>query len=766
MTMQPDRDPTGQPSFSEEFGNALEYGWGPILVSLLFSAALALPDPSHEALMSVAENATRSAVGAVAGLCTALAFFFLPPTLYMFTKFALETPRHFGPHNAQVERVLLTWVGRLPLLAVLVAGMQVQFGADTVSLRARLLLGALMLVCGFFALSGIWVFLSSDLRQRLAGRMQARAATREARGTQPAWPIRLLLAFYLWVRDAGTRNQTLAATVCAGLLLVLAVLPQWSVWLGPIAVTIVFVSLAAIALAVLTRLSSRLSYGRVPLILFVLALVMAGTGGPGRIAFLVLALAYGFAVFIRPGQTSRPERVTAGVILALAVGLALWGHLRRDECGALAGCYLVRPMPVDPARPDMAAAYRDWLEARRSDSPDGPVRLIAAEGGGLFSAYYTALYLAKRADTEGPDFARSVFAISGVSGGSVGAATFWAIVRSGVCDEAPPAEACHQKLAREILGQDYLTPVLARMFTTDLADRLLPFSSVRPAARQDRARQLEVALSDRTATAIAAARKTYQGADPGDGPRDLDGSLAAGWSPEAGVPALFLNTTRVWDGGRLMLSPFDRMVPDSPAAGPDGRMAGAGLAVSTAAFMSARFPVVTAAARLQSDGQIRQIVDGGYFDNSGMETVNDILEVVRPSTPDRDIQAISLTTVQRADQEGARDAIRGTLGTPLGAFLGAWRSRLTTVWERMAARWAAPADSSAPRTYVPVFKLPLNQLNYTVSWYLDRNSFCRIEQNLNARLMRAAGRMDADMLSTPQDCPPLAVQEPQDGQPG
>lgn len=744
---------TPSASFSEEFGNALEYGWGPILVSLLFSVALAVPDPSHEALMSLAENAIRSLQGAVAGAVTLLAFFFLPPTLHLFTRYALKTPRYYGDHREQVEAVILTWVGRLPLIAVVIAGFRVQFGEDSVSLGARVVLGLFMALCGIFALTGTWVFFAREKRERIKAKCPG------------------LSRLYARIRDLGTDHQAWAALGFGALLLVATVWPKYAVWTGPITVAVVFVMLAAMALALLTRLSSRLCKGQIPLALFVLGLVIAGTGRTGALIFLGLVAVYALAVFWRPGNSSGPEKWTAGAFLAASVALALWGEVRRGDCRALSGCYLVSAETVAPT--DTLTGFRAWQQ----DRPRGaPIRLIAAEGGGIFSAYYTALYLAKRADGEGSGFTGSIFAISGVSGGSVGAAAFWAVVKSGACKDAAPETACHQRLAREILAQDYLSPVLARMFTADLVDRLLPYSSIFPDSRQDRARELELALSRNAEASFAAARASAAPAAPAEAQAVLATPLAASWSPASGMPALFLNGTRVWDGARLVMSPFAALRPlavenlqkkaAEPCPDPAGRaepeylMDGAGLPVTTAAFISARFPLVTAAARLQTRCGVRQVVDGGYFDNSGMETMQDILEVIAQDAQGP-VFAQTLTTRGRGALEDSKQDIRGSLGTPVGAFVGAWRSRLSLVWNRMSDRWKAAASDATKgyaasfRVETPVFRLPLRALNYTTTWYLDHTSFCRIEQNLNAEILRQKPPFAAEVLTSPEGCPDL-----------
>ncbi|MBU3029417.1 hypothetical protein [Paracoccus marinaquae] len=730
---KPRRESTPHPSFSEEFGNALEYAWGPVLISVLFSAALALPDASHEALMSVAENAMRPPVGSVAALFTLIAFFFLPPTLHLSTKYALETPRHFQKHNAQVERVLLTWVGRLPLLAASVAILRVLFGEDHISLGATAFLILLLVLSLSLTLSGIWVFLPEKTRNRLAGAVSRGRVSAASQPSDPAGPItRRLAALYGLQRRVGIDYRPHALAACAVILVLLAIFPLWSVWLGPVAVAIIFVSVAAQCLAFLTRQSVRLSYGQIPLILVVMGLVMAGTGRPGSIAFLILAALYGLAVFIHPARASWPERITAAMILALAIGLTAWGYKRQDRCPVLAGCYLVETAPPETAPAAMADAYPVWLAQRAAEAP---VRLIAAEGGGLFSAYYTALYLAKRADAEGPDFTDSIFAISGVSGGSVGAAAFWAIRASGACEDAPRGDDCHQRIARAILGRDYLSPVLARLFTTDLADTILPFSSVTDGARLDRARQLELAL---TGHSVAAA---------GDGAMALARPLAASWTPEARLPALFLNTTRVAAGDRVILSPFTDLSPDESSGGIDGPA----IEVATAAFMSARFPIVTAAARVATGTGIQQIVDGGYFDNSGIETIHDILNIIRPATPNP-VEVIVLTTEDPATASGDTSRLKGTFGTPLSAFLGAWHSRMVLSQRRTSAAFEDQGDGTGRTTTITPFALRLRDLNYTVSWYLDRNSFCRIEANLNTDLEPVLAEADPAVLTRPANC--------------
>jgi hypothetical protein len=49
------------------------------------------------------------------------------------------------------------------------------------------------------------------------------------------------------------------------------------------------------------------------------------------------------------------------------------------------------------------------------------------------------------------------------------------------------------------------------------------------------------------------------------------------------------------------------------------------VSLASAAITSARFPWILPAAKLKRDEAVAQLVDGGYFDNSGIETARDLI---------------------------------------------------------------------------------------------------------------------------------------------
>jgi hypothetical protein len=110
------------------------------------------------------------------------------------------------------------------------------------------------------------------------------------------------------------------------------------------------------------------------------------------------------------------------------------------------------------------------------------------------------------------------------------------------------------------------------------------------------------------------------------------------WRDDAayGLPSLILNTTSADTGERLVVSNLraEGQLTDLPGV---EEIAGGPLRLSTATFLSARFPVVSPFAIIDSahHGRLR-LVDGGYFNNSGMASIARLLQAVSPvmATPE------------------------------------------------------------------------------------------------------------------------------------
>ena len=264
--------------------------------------------------------------------------------------------------------------------------------------------------------------------------------------------------------------------------------------------------------------------------------------------------------------------------------------------------------PQDLPLPALEDSFESWLSSRPDrDQYAGkpyPVYLVSAQGGGIYAAYHAATALTKLTEAM-PNFPQHVFAISGVSGGSLGASTFSSLIKESDHIDQPLSAS-----VSKIFDQDLLSPLLTLGLFPDLTQRFIPFSI----DDWDRANGLEVAFEN--------AWNRLPNQEEHENP--FQRSFYQHWQPEGIAPALVLNTTVVENGKRLAFSPFKIVLPTQENIVLDER--DLDVKLSTVAGLSARFPFVSPVGwyKRSSDGSKSRLADGGYFDNSGIPTAIDI----------------------------------------------------------------------------------------------------------------------------------------------
>ncbi len=312
-----------------------------------------------------------------------------------------------------------------------------------------------------------------------------------------------------------------------------------------------------------------------------------------------------------------------------------------------------RQEPV-PAQ-NVTSAFYEWLdghmprwEAARPAGKAGnkhPVYIVAAQGGGAYAARHAALFLAKVQD-EFPEFADHLFAISGVSGGSVGGAVFASLVRASVGKTRK--KGWYSSAASSLLNRDLLTPAIAGTLFHDTIARVIPCLDDRPqlcpTLNLDRARDFETALEGAW-DGLAGGYRLEKADNP------FRQRLTQLWAPEGSVPALFLNTTEAETGERVVLAPF-LLQPDIPTlASLIDRNARLDIKLSTASGLSARFPGLMAPGWYRindaknENASKRRLADGGYFENSGVATAFDLLKSLEKSLRGDDKQSVELVLI-------------------------------------------------------------------------------------------------------------------------
>ena len=327
--------------------------------------------------------------------------------------------------------------------------------------------------------------------------------------------------------------------------------------------------------------------------------------GIGTILFLAAAswISFGSLLVYLGGRWQFPV-ITIFILLALLFSFWNDNHVIR----------VVPPQEV--ARADVIESFRTWYGLAEKNDGAGtlhPLFIIATEGGGIRAAYWTATVLGGIQDANS-NFAPHLFAISAVSGGSLGAAVFDALLA-----EPNPSSFKFKDKAHDILSQDFLSPTLAAMLYPDLVQRFLPF----PIPYFDRGRALELGWEKAWRDTIRNDRfaSSFVELWPANSPK---------W-----IPSLFLNGTSVEKGNRIITSNLhltNVFLDAEDAADKIAQhslpitKAGCHIPLSTAAHMSARFTFVSPAGRFP-DGS--HIVDGGYFENSAATTALEIVTRIK-----------------------------------------------------------------------------------------------------------------------------------------
>ncbi|HEY1459799.1 MAG TPA: hypothetical protein VGH59_07035 [Casimicrobiaceae bacterium] len=346
------------------------------------------------------------------------------------------------------------------------------------------------------------------------------------------------------------------------------------------------------------------------------------------------------------------------LMLAGALLFSLWNDnhavrtLEQDATGQATAKAMVAsgqdceiPPPPDAQPQPPGAQYplcgyiRGWLRARAADiAPESAgqpyrVNIVAAAGGGIRAGYWTAGVLSFYQDNDAT-FAGHTLAISAVSGGSLGAVVFDGLLikqreARAKGSDLPACAGTFEKQpltcrATSILGGDFLAPTLGVMLYPDLVQRFLPVAF----PLTDRARALETSWESRWQEVMH------------DDWMNASFDALANPDPDAasGLPLLLLNVTDVEDGKRALVSPLAVAPLEFPDTTDVRKLIGKPLRMSTAAHLSARFMYVSPVATVRvtdADGTERtwgHLADGGYFENSGAATAQDVLAALQRAT--------------------------------------------------------------------------------------------------------------------------------------
>lgn len=268
-------------------------------------------------------------------------------------------------------------------------------------------------------------------------------------------------------------------------------------------------------------------------------------------------------------------------------------------------------------RPSLETYLENWIALRQAkiDSATDayPVYLVLSDGGASRSGYWAASVLAawqkkSLADAASTGtFSDHLLVLSGASGGSVGNAAFYGLLK----DHAHDPEILNH--AQEFLGHDFLTYTIAHYLGSDLAGHFIP------------------RLRDR-ATALSNNMDYWSEPNQNQFHKNLDEVF----DPSGRLPILFINTTRVQEGTPAVVSSikldFSQRLDVLSLIDSTGESGKGNIQLSTAAVLGARFPYVSPAGGISYKAKNKErhhsFVDGGYFDNSGGGIVHEMMQAI------------------------------------------------------------------------------------------------------------------------------------------
>lgn len=364
--------------------------------------------------------------------------------------------------------------------------------------------------------------------------------------------------------------------------------------------------------------------------------------GSAAVAMLFCALAF----TLLGALSHRPKAaLVAAVVVAVGLSVGEFRHQAEER--------IVSPNPINEM--PQLTAFAQWLFTRadaehyRRNNLPYPVFMVSSEGGGGYALAHAFSFLHTMSE-RCPNFQQHLFALVGVSGGQIGNTLFHASYADASnpetvapCDwNAPPRHV-------DFLAEDHLSPLLGHLLFVEFPARMVP------GLGQPRTGRTRVLLDSFNASAdgyqpIPDQSYLHHFWDMNPDGTDTTHTLT-------GKPALIAVTTDLETGNRFVFSPFaffsrgqtshlffstngdagngrqTLIYPDLgsvSAASASFPWLTPSMRFTTSQHPDAAYPVLNPLPRMHGDDRPRversvNLVDGGYFENSGAETLSEIV---------------------------------------------------------------------------------------------------------------------------------------------
>lgn len=312
-----------------------------------------------------------------------------------------------------------------------------------------------------------------------------------------------------------------------------------------------------------------------------------------------------------------------------------------------------------------------------------PVVLIASQGGGIRASVWTMLVMEKL-NEKVPNIYDYTYTISGASGGSVGAALYLANLKDRVENNREYNVA--DSVIKDLGQFDYLSPLIRKNLFHSPIQKIVPF----PINILDKNLALENSLEYAFERFGSTEKNTK---------KLMSQSFLSFWEKEDSklkLPSLMLNCTIAETGQKVIISnlpiphfkekdaesnAFEDVVNFYQMIGHDED-----IKFSTAATLSGRFPGITSGALIKRKNKdfSAHITDGGYHDNTGIESILQLMVSIKPALENLKEEGINVEPHLIYIENGlAKDEINSFAYLPelrgvFGSFYNSWdRSDIT-----------------------------------------------------------------------------------------
>jgi hypothetical protein len=287
-------------------------------------------------------------------------------------------------------------------------------------------------------------------------------------------------------------------------------------------------------------------------------------------------------------------------------------------------------------RPSFDTAFIKWVQDRKKDISESdsiyPVYIVSGQGGGSRAGYWMCRALLILDSIPNLHFRKHCFALSTVSGSSIGAAAtlaFW----DRFPEKASIDSTFYDYYPRRVFNGNFITGNLSGLFFGETFQKVNLFGLIPIMDRNERLRREELMCVGRALEELDTIPKILLW--PWSTPRKYEKNLLKDHFlslhlREPNLPYFFPNTCHVQSGKRAVYSPLklssnfkDSIFIQSHDCIDNTSSSTHGPSLVAAANTSELFPLFSLAA---SNCKGDTYVDGGYYENYGLTTALDLYE--------------------------------------------------------------------------------------------------------------------------------------------